>query len=80
MTPTDSCPTRQAVSSFVKKHPYATLLGIVGLLAASLILLIGFWQTFLIALFVALGIIAGSWLDGNRTIISCLKRAIDRMK
>lgn len=69
---------KRAATSAVEQHGHAVLYGIVGFVAAALILIVGFWPTVLLALFAAIGAAIGMYRDGDRTtrerVSSVLKR------
>lgn len=46
-------------------HPHATLYALVGFVLAVLILVIGLWDTIVIAVFVTLGALLGHMVDNN---------------
>lgn len=69
---------KRAATSAVEQHGHAVLYGIVGFVAAALILIVGFWPTVLLALFATIGAAIGMYRDGDRTtrerVSSVLKR------
>lgn len=54
-----------SVKPYLDKHGHALAYGAVGLIAAILILTIGFWPVFLLALLAAIGIAIGKYRDGD---------------
>lgn len=71
--------TKQAVASYIEAHPHAVVYGIVGFVAAALILLVGFWPTVLLALFAAIGVLIGRYRDGDAQTRQAAKRLINRL-
>ncbi len=65
------------VRSSVRGHENATLFGLVGLLAAILVFVIGPWKTLFIAVLVTLGVAFGQMLDGNPRIFNFFLRRFD---
>ena len=50
---------RAATAPYLEKHSHTVLYGIVGFVAAALILIVGFWPTALLAVFAAVGVVIG---------------------
>ena len=50
---------KRAFSPHVENHSHAVLYGIIGFVAAALILIVGFWPTVLLAVFAAIGVVIG---------------------
>ena len=50
---------KRAFSPYVENHSHAVLYGIIGFVAAALILIVGFWPTVLLAVFAAIGVVIG---------------------
>ena len=71
---------KKAVSPYVEKHSHAVLYGIIGFIAAALILIIGFWPTVLLAVFVAVGAVIGKYRDGDRKTREQMKHVLDRFQ
>lgn len=71
---------RNKAGSFVHRHPRAAAYGTAGLVAAALILIIGFWPTLLIALLVGIGATIGTYRDGDTTLRRFATRAARRLK
>ena len=69
---------KQAVSPNVERHSHAVLYGILGFIAAALILIVGFWPTVLLAVFAAIGTIIGKYRDGDRTTREQMRNFLDR--
>ena len=70
---------KRAVSPYVEHHSHAVLYGILGFIAAALILIIGFWPTVLLAVFAAVGVIIGKYRDGDRKTRKQMKHILDRI-
>lgn len=71
---------KKAVSPYVEKHSHAVLYGIIGFIAAALILIIGFWPTVLLAVFAAVGVVIGKYRDGDRKTREQMKHVLDRFQ
>ena len=69
---------KRAVSPYVENHSHAVLYGVLGFIAAALILIIGFWPTVLLAVFAAIGVIIGKYRDGDRATRQQMRRFLDR--
>lgn len=69
---------KRAVSPYVEHHSHAVLYGILGFVAAALILIIGFWPTVLLAVFAAIGVLIGKYRDGDRATRQQMKHFLDR--
>lgn len=59
-------------------HPHATLYGILGFVLAVLILVIGLWDTIVIAVFVGVGVVVGQMRDGDNAVVNFVRRLIDK--
>lgn len=57
-------------------HPYTVAYGFIGLVLAALILLIGLWDTIVIAVFVVVGAMIGQIRDGDNGIVNFFRRLI----
>lgn len=55
-------------------HPYTVFYGFAGLVLAVLILLIGLWDTIVIAVFVMVGAMIGQIRDGDNGIVNFFSR------
>ncbi|WP_165062151.1 DUF2273 domain-containing protein [Adlercreutzia sp. ZJ154] len=53
------------VKPYFEKHGHAIVYGLIGLIAAILILIIGFWPVLLLAILTAVGMLIGRYRDGN---------------
>lgn len=71
---------KHAMSPYVEKHSHAVLYGIIGFVAAALILIVGFWPTVLLAVFAAVGVVIGKYRDGDRKTRAQMKQLIDRFQ
>lgn len=69
---------KKAFSPYVEHHSHAVLYGILGFIAAALILIVGFWPTVLLALFAAIGVVIGKYRDGDRKTREQMKNVLDR--
>lgn len=69
---------KRAVSPYVEHHSHAVLYGILGFIAAALILIIGFWPTVLLAVFAAIGVVIGKYRDGDRKTREQMRHFLDR--
>ena len=56
----------------------AVLYGIIGFVAAALILIVGFWPTVLLAVFAAIGVVIGKYRDGDRKTRQQMKQVLER--
>ena len=57
-------------------HEHAALGGLVGLVLALCVFLVGFWQTLFVSVLVVVGIAVGQYLDGDPKIINFIRRLI----
>ena len=67
---------KSSCSSYAQEHQRAVCYGIIGFVAAALVLAIGFWPTVLLALFAAAGVFIGRYQDVDRhptTAVRALK-------
>ena len=67
---------RHAVILTLEKHGHAIAYGLLGFLIALLILLIGFWPTFLLSIFAAIGVLIGTYQDGSIQLKRLLARIL----
>ena len=67
---------RQALILAFEKHGHALIYGLLGFLIALLILLIGFWPTFLLSIFAAIGVLIGTYQDGSIQLKRLLARLL----
>lgn len=49
------------------------LFGVIGLIAALLLLSVGFWRMLIISIFVFIGVAVGQTLDGNPKLLNWIK-------
>ena len=72
---------RRSVAAWLKGnfpgHENAFIGGLVGLILILLIFAIGFWRTFVVALFVCVGIAVGQVFDGDPKIIRTVQRFLE---
>lgn len=71
---------KQAAAPYLEKHGHAVLYGLIGFIAAALILAVGFWPTILLALFAAAGVAIGQYRDGDQRARKALRSLLERMK
>lgn len=64
------------MKDIIFRHKGGFLGGLVGLIIALLILIIGFWKALVVLILVGIGIILGMAIDGNNMI----KNSMDRFK
>lgn len=69
-----------AAWAYADAHPHATLYGIIGFVLAVLILMIGLWDTLVIAVFVFVGTVIGQMVDGDNAAVNFIRRFIDGRK
>lgn len=69
---------KRAMSPYVQNHSHAVLYGIIGFVAAALILIVGFWPTVLLAVFAAVGVVIGRYRDGDRATREQMRNILDR--
>ena len=69
-----------AAWAYADAHPHATLYGIIGFVLAVLILVIGLWDTLVIAVFVFVGTVIGQMADGDNAAVNFIRRFIDGRK
>lgn len=69
---------KRAFSPYVENHSHAVLYGILGFIAAALILIVGFWPTVLLAVFAAVGVFIGRYRDGDRKTREQLRNFLNR--
>lgn len=63
-----------AAWAYARRHPFTVTYGFVGLVLAVLILLIGLWDTIVIAVFVGVGAMVGQIRDGDNGIVNFFSR------
>jgi len=66
--------------AYANAHPHATLYGIIGFVLAVLILVIGLWDTIVIAVFVFVGTVIGQMVDGDNAAVNFIRRVLDGRK
>lgn len=64
--------------AYYPSHSHAIVYGLIGVVAAVLMLIIGFWPVLLIALLAFIGVALGQWQDGDPRIILLLVRMFRR--
>ena len=60
--------------AYADAHPHTVLYGLIGFVLAVLILVIGLWDTIVIAVFVIVGAIIGQMVDGDNAIVNFFSR------
>lgn len=70
---------KRAMAPYVENHSHAVLYGIIGFVAAALILIAGFWPTVLLAVFAAIGVVVGKYRDGDRATRERMRHFLDRV-
>lgn len=66
--------TDETFERYAGSHKNTVLCGFIGLVAALLVLFLGFWDALVIALFVLIGVIIGQALDGDNGIVNFFRR------
>ena len=57
---------------YARSHPHTVLYGFIGFVLAALILILGLWNTIVIAVFVFVGATLGQVRDGDNAIVNFL--------
>lgn len=70
---------KRAMAPYVENHSHAVLYGVIGFVAAALILIVGFWPTVLLAVFAAVGVVVGKYRDGDRATRERMRHFLDRV-
>jgi uncharacterized membrane protein len=63
---------------YARSHPHTVLYGFIGFVLAALILILGLWNTIVIAVFVFVGAILGQVRDGDNAIVNFFGKLFDR--
>lgn len=63
---------------YAESHPHTVLYGFIGFVLAVLILVLGLWNTIVIAVFVGVGAILGQVRDGDNAIVNFFGKLFDR--
>lgn len=63
---------------YAESHPHTVLYGFIGFVLAVLILVLGLWNTIVIAVFVAVGAMLGQARDGDNAIVNFFGKLFDR--
>ena len=66
--------------AYADAHPHTVLYGLIGFVLAVLILVIGLWDTIVIAVFVIVGAIIGQMVDGDNAIVNFFSRLFSGRK
>lgn len=69
-------PGSSLLGRYLSGHERAFMGGVIGLLAAALVFLIGPLRTVVVALFVGVGVAVGQYLDGDPKIVSVVRRLL----
>jgi len=56
------------MKDFIIKHKGAFAGGLIGMVVAVLMLLLGFWKTVLVFLFIGIGVLVGMSMDGRNIV------------
>ena len=64
----------QTAWAYADAHPHTVLYGLIGFVLAVLILVIGLWDTIVIAVFVIVGAVIGQMVDGDNAIVNFFSR------
>lgn len=67
---------RSWVARAVAGHEHAALGGLVGLVVAILVFVIGFWEMLFVSLLVVAGVSLGQYLDGDPKIVNLIRRLL----
>ena len=70
----------RAAWGYADAHPHAVLYGLLGFVLAVLILVIGLWDTIVIAVFVTVGVIIGQTIDGDNAAVNFISRILNGRK
>lgn len=70
---------KRAWFSYYRAHRNQVVCASVGLAVAAGFLLIGFWPTLLLAVFITAGVLYGRYRDGDRRMTAAVKGIIDRL-
>lgn len=68
------------VRPYLDKHGHAIVYGIIGIVAAILILTIGFWPVLLLAIFAAIGIVIGRLSDSGISMQSAARSLAENLR
>lgn len=76
----DSTPyIERAWITYYRDHRNQVVCATIGLLVAAGFLIIGFWPTLLLAVFISIGVLYGRYKDGDRKMMVTVKNVIDRL-
>lgn len=80
----DSSPTFDGITekarSYLDGHGHAVVYGIIGVVAAVLILTIGFWPVLLLAVFAAIGIAIGKFRDSGSNMQTAARSLVNSIR
>ena len=63
---------------YARSHPHTVLYGFIGFVLAALIMIIGLWNTIVLAVFVFEGATLGQVRDGDNAIVNFFGKLFDR--
>ena len=66
--------------AYADAHPHTVLYGLIGFVLAVLILVIGLWDTIVIAVFVIVGAVIGQMVDGDNAIVNFFSRLFGKRR
>ncbi|WP_218971884.1 DUF2273 domain-containing protein [Raoultibacter phocaeensis] len=70
---------KKAWFSYYRNHRNQVIFASVGLLVAAGFLIIGFWPTLLLAVFITAGVLYGRYKDGDRKTVATVQGIISRL-
>ena len=70
---------RDAWSRYYRKHRNKVVYTALGFLIAASFLLIGFWGTLLLIIFIVLGMIYGGFKDGDKKAVDIVANLVNRL-
>ncbi len=83
-TAKDGSPTFDGITekarSYLNGHEHAVVYGIIGIVAAVLILTIGFWPVLLLAVFAAIGIAIGKFRDSGSNMQTAARSLVNSIR
>lgn len=71
---------KNAWFTYYNEHRNQVVCAFIGLLIASGFLIIGFFPTLLLAVFISIGVVYGRYKDGDQRTRSAIARIIDRLE
>lgn len=70
---------KKAWFSYYHDHRNQVIFASIGLIVAAGFLIIGFWPTLLLAVFITVGVLYGRYKDGDRKTVATVKGIISRL-